>query len=70
VENERPAGWFRYFRGIFIFKSFIKSNSGLDADQFSDRLLDVISGWSGRGLKGSLDDDLTLLVVDFETAAT
>jgi sigma-B regulation protein RsbU (phosphoserine phosphatase) len=50
------------------FKSFIKSNSGLAADQFCDRLLDVIAVWSGRRSKGSLDDDLTLMVIDFENA--
>jgi serine phosphatase RsbU (regulator of sigma subunit) len=47
-------------------KAFIEASSGLDADQFCDRLLDTIAGWSGRGSKNSLDDDLTLLVVDFE----
>jgi sigma-B regulation protein RsbU (phosphoserine phosphatase) len=50
------------------FKSFIKSNSSLAADQFCDRLLDVIAVWSGRRSKGSLDDDLTLMVIDFENA--
>jgi sigma-B regulation protein RsbU (phosphoserine phosphatase) len=67
VEALNPAG---EIYGGDRFKSFIKSNSDLAADQFSDRLLDVISGWSGRGSKSSLDDDLTLLVVDFEMAAT
>jgi len=52
------------------FKAFIQSKSGLDADQFSDRLLDDISNWAGKRSKGSLDDDLTLLVVDFENVAT
>jgi len=65
VEALNPAG---EIYGQDRLKVFIETNSGLAADQFSDRLLDVISGWSGRGLKGSLDDDLTLLVVDFENA--
>ncbi len=65
VEALNPAG---EIYGQDRLKVFIAANSGLAADQFSDRLLDVISGWSGRGLKGSLDDDLTLLVVDFENA--
>jgi len=50
------------------FKSFIKSNSSLAAHQFCDRLLDVIAVWSGRRPKGLLDDDLTLMVIDFENA--
>ena len=67
VEALNPAG---EIFGWDRFKSFIKSNGGLDAGQFSDRLLDDISRWSGRPSKGSLDDDLTLMVVDFENAAT
>jgi sigma-B regulation protein RsbU (phosphoserine phosphatase) len=67
VEALNPAG---EIFGWDRFKSFIKSNGGLDADQFSDRLLDGISRWSGRPSKGPLDDDLTLMVVDFENAAT
>ena len=65
VEALNPAG---EIYGGDRFKSFIKSHSGLDADQFSDRLLDVIAVWSGGRSKGPLDDDLTLLVVDFENA--
>jgi serine phosphatase RsbU (regulator of sigma subunit) len=67
VEALNPAG---EIFGWDRFKSFIKSNGGLDADQFSDGLLEVISNWAGKRSKGSLDDDLTLMVVDFENAAT
>jgi serine phosphatase RsbU (regulator of sigma subunit) len=67
VEALNPAG--RIF-GWDRFKSFIKANGGLDADQFSDGLLEAIANWSGKRSKGSLDDDLTLMVVDFENAAT
>ena len=35
----------------------------------SSILLSMIAKWSGKGLNGSLDDDLTLLVVDVETGA-
>jgi serine phosphatase RsbU (regulator of sigma subunit) len=66
VEALNPAG---KIYGQDRLKAFIAANSGLAADQFCDRLLDAIAGWSGRGSKSSLDDDLTLLVVDFETAA-
>jgi len=67
VEALNPAG---EIYGSDRLKAFIATNSGLAVDQFCDRLLDAIAGWSGRGSKSSLDDDLTLLVVDFETAAT
>ncbi len=67
VEALNPA---EEIYGSDRLKAFIEANSGLAADQFCDRLLDTIASWSGRGLKESLDDDLTLLVVDFETAAT
>ena len=56
--------------GADRLKTFIEANCGLAAEQFCSRLVDTIAGWSGRGSKNSLDDDLTLLVVDFETAAT
>ena len=67
VEALNPVG---KIYGQDRLKAFIAANSGLAADQFCDRLLDTIAGWSGRGSKSALDDDLTLLVVDFETTAT
>ena len=67
VEALNPAG---KIYGADRLKTFIEANSGLAAEQFCGRLVDTIAGWSGRGSKNSLDDDLTLLVVDFETAAT
>jgi serine phosphatase RsbU (regulator of sigma subunit) len=67
VEALNPAG---EIYGADRLKAFIEANSGLAAEQFCDRLVDTMAGWSGGGLKTSLDDDLTLVVVDFETAAT
>jgi len=67
VEALNPAG---EIYSADRLKTFIEANCGLAAEQFCSRLVDTIAGWSGRGSKNSLDDDLTLLVVDFETAAT
>ena len=66
VEALNPAG---KIYGADRLKAFIESNSDVGAEHFCDRLVDTIAGWSGRGSKNSLDDDLTLLVVDFETDA-
>ncbi len=49
-------------------KAFIEENSSLAPDQFCNRLLDDVSGWSLRRSEHSLDDDITLVVVDFENA--
>jgi hypothetical protein len=65
VEALNPAG---EIYGADRLKTFIEANSGLAAEQFCGRLVEMIAGWSGGGSKNSLDDDLTLLVVDFETA--
>jgi hypothetical protein len=48
------------------FKQFITSQASLSAGNFADGLLGNISSWSGKHLDEALDDDLTLLVVDFE----
>ncbi|MGB5746143.1 MAG: SpoIIE family protein phosphatase [Desulfobacterales bacterium] len=66
VEALNPAG---KIYGADRLKAFIESNSDVAAEHFCDGLVDTIAGWSGRGSKNSLDDDLTLLVVDFETTA-
>ena len=66
VEALNPAG---KIYGEERFKEFIQANNTLAADPFCDRLLDTIAKWSQKGLNGSLDDDLTLLIIDFKTAA-
>lgn len=66
VEALNPAG---EIYGAERFKKFIRANSTLAAEPFCDSLLGMIAKWSGKGLNGSLDDDLTLLTVDVETAA-
>jgi serine phosphatase RsbU (regulator of sigma subunit) len=52
--------------GIDRFKDFIEAQSETTADPFSDRLLEQISIWSGKNSGDSLDDDVTLVVVDVE----
>ena len=66
LEALNPAG--KIF-GEERFKEFIQANSALAADPFCDNLLDTIAKWSQKGLNGSLDDDLTLLIIDFKTVA-
>ena len=65
--EERTAAGQIY--GAERFKEFIRANRALAADPFCDSLLSMIAKWSGKGLNGSLDDDLTLLIVDVETGA-
>ena len=66
LEALNPAG---EIYGADRLKAFIAANSDLAPEQFCDRLVDTMAGWSGGGSINSLDDDLTLLVADFETAA-
>ena len=66
VEALNPAG---KIYGAERLKEFILANRALAADRFCDNLLDTIAKWSQKGLNGSLDDDLTLLIIDFKTAA-
>jgi sigma-B regulation protein RsbU (phosphoserine phosphatase) len=65
VEASNPVGdlfgWER-------FKNFIKSSASLSANQFTDRLIQDLSIWSEKGSEASLDDDLTLVVVDVADA--
>ena len=43
---------------------FLSQNRELPAENFTDKLLSVINDWTGIGRHESLDDDLTLVVVD------
>ena len=52
------------FFGEDRLKEFIKTNSNLSAAEFSDKLIQKLYTWSGKSSKDSLDDDVTLLVVD------
>ncbi|UCE55423.1 MAG: serine/threonine-protein phosphatase [Desulfobacterales bacterium] len=47
-------------------KAFIKSHSNLSVNQFADIFIQQLSSWSGKHSEETLDDDLTLIVTDFE----
>ena len=46
------------------FKACIVANSGLPANKFADKLIEDLTHWSAKGSTATLDDDLTLVVVD------
>ena len=52
------------FYGDHGFKAFIKDQRDLSPEFFVDTLLGYLSAWSGNQAAKSLDDDLTLLVID------
>jgi serine phosphatase RsbU (regulator of sigma subunit) len=52
--------------GWDLFKEFITSHASLSAGQFADDLIQRVTGWSGEKSQETLDDDLTLVVADFE----
>jgi serine phosphatase RsbU (regulator of sigma subunit) len=54
--------------GFERFKEFIKSHSQLPAGQFADALIRHLFNWSGKPSEGALDDDLTLIVADYQHA--
>jgi sigma-B regulation protein RsbU (phosphoserine phosphatase) len=45
---------------------FLESNSSLRAKPFSDKLIDELSRWSGHLSGGAQEDDITLVVLDFQ----
>ena len=46
-------------------KAFIDTNGELSADQIADELIRHLKTWSGRNSEDALEDDLTLIVVDY-----
>ena len=54
--------------GLDLFKGFLESNHNLKADIFADSLLEELLSWSEQ-LKGNgQEDDITLLVIDFQSS--
>ncbi len=47
------------------FHEFIKTNQGLGAGEFVDRMYETVLGWIGADSDRGLDDDVTIIVVDF-----
>jgi hypothetical protein len=54
--------------GWDLFKEFITSHASLSVGQFADNLIQRITGWSGKNSQEMLDDDLTLVIADFENS--
>lgn len=52
--------------GFDRLKAFIMSHAQLPASQFADALIRQVFSWSGKPSKEALDDDLTLIVVDYQ----
>ncbi len=52
--------------GFNRFKEFIKSHAELPAGQLADALIRQVCNWSGKPSEDTLDDDLTLIVADYQ----
>jgi hypothetical protein len=48
---------------------FLESNSALHAKPFSDKLVDTLARWSGHLAGGAQEDDITLVVLDFQASS-
>jgi hypothetical protein len=60
--SRRNGEWF----GEHEWKRFILANGALGPDLFIDALLAHLRRWSGIGVDGHFDDDLTIVVIDFD----
>jgi serine phosphatase RsbU (regulator of sigma subunit) len=54
------------FFGWNRFKEFISSHANLPAGKFADKLIRRVFEWSGKRSEETLDNDLTLVIADFE----
>jgi sigma-B regulation protein RsbU (phosphoserine phosphatase) len=53
--------------GSARFKTFLESNYKLKADEFVDLLLHELKSWSGRPKGDGQQDDITVVMVDFQS---
>ena len=65
IEASNAAG---EFFGWDLFKDFIASRARLPVGQFADDLIQRVTDWSGKKSQETLDDDLTLVIADFENS--
>jgi serine phosphatase RsbU (regulator of sigma subunit) len=65
LETESPS---EQEFGLDLFKGFLESNHHLKADTFADLLLDELSNWSEHAKGNGQEDDITLLVIDFQSS--
>lgn len=54
--------------GPDLFRGFLESNHNLKADNFADLMLDELTGWSNNRKRDGQEDDITLLVIDFQSS--
>ena len=54
--------------GADLLKGFLESNHHLQAATFADSLLDELWGWSDHPKGDGQEDDITLLVIDFQSS--
>jgi len=65
IEATNAAG---EFFGESRFKAYITSQARRSAGNFADEFIRHITDWSGKHLDDALDDDLTLVVVDYKNS--
>jgi len=63
LETESPS---EQEFGADLLKGFLESNHNLRTEMFADSLLDELSAWSEHPTGQGQQDDLTLLVIDFQ----
>jgi phosphoserine phosphatase RsbU/P len=56
--------------GPDLLKGFLESNHNLKAEAFADLLLDELTSWSEHPKGDRKEDDITLLVIDFQRMFT
>ena len=61
IETKSASG---SFYGDRSFKTFIEAHGHLSTESFADTILQHLAQWSGKPSGESLDDDITLIVVD------
>lgn len=66
-ETTNPSG---EFFGEERLKQFLEAQEHRSPGRFADALLEQLFQWSGKRSGETLDDDLTLIVVDIDTAAS
>jgi phosphoserine phosphatase RsbU/P len=54
--------------GPDLFKVFLESNHDLKAENFADLVLDELTDWSENHKGNGQEDDITLLVIDFQSS--
>jgi serine phosphatase RsbU (regulator of sigma subunit) len=63
VETSRATGEIFGFERL---KAYLKEHADLPADEFADTFIEHLFNWSGKRTEKTLDDDLTLIVVDYQ----